>query len=126
MKPENGLDNILSLTGIDWDWKEDIDFDVEGTETSGFTAQNWAEVYPEQVTEIFPELPAAEPEIDEDGQPIEAAETEEIDNTGRTDGKLQINRNLNSQKFDADVVEAIKSLHSTIEALTARLDALEG
>ena len=106
IETRNGLDNILSLTGIDWDWKEDIDFDVEGAETSGFTAQNWAEVYPEQVSEVFPELPKPEPELDEDGQPIEAAEPvepEEIDNTGRTDGKLQINRNLNSQKFDADV-----------------------
>ena len=79
------------LNGVDWDYIEGEE--IEGADRSGFTAQNWQEVYPDQVTE------------DEDG-------------------RLQILRSIGCQVFDADVVEAIKSLNAKIEDLESQLASL--
>jgi hypothetical protein len=85
----DGLSNILALNGVDWDWKSGKG--IEGADTSGFTAQNWESVYPNDVEEI--------------------------------DGVKQIIRSIDTQVFDADLVEAIKAQQVQIESLLARIEA---
>jgi hypothetical protein len=87
----DGLSNILALNGVDWEWKEGEE--IEGADLSGFTAQNWESVYPDDVVEV--------------------------------DGVKQISRSIDTQVFDADLVEAIKAQQVQIEALLARIEVLE-
>ena len=88
----DGLNNILALNGVPWDWKPGKE--IKGADKSGFTAQNWATVYPEQVIE--------------------------------EDGVLKIFRSVDTQVFEADLVEAIKAQQEQINQLKQIIEQMTG
>ena len=102
VKTRDGINNILALNGVDWDWK-DPKAHGEDVPTSGFIAQNYREVYPDRV---------GTGDVDD---PFDSQHAD----------KLRITSIQGDKTFDADVVEAIKFLHAEVQELKLQREKSE-
>jgi hypothetical protein len=128
--PRNGIDNILALNGVDWNWITPADHD-ESAPRSGFLADNYQAVYPDKVAEKPCDMEVwkvanAGLLLGEDALTQEEFDAEamaECDGSTLHEGKLQIVSTMGDKTFDADLVESIKYLHAEMIELKDSLDS---
>ena len=113
-----GLDEILQLRPITYDWKDDVRPFPENTQTQyGLLAQEVEDVMPE----IVETAPSTHTVIDEEGN-----ETEE-DLGVMVDGSLvQNTKSYEERPLTYALINAVQELSTQISDLTARVESLEG
>ena len=113
-----GLDEILQLRPITYDWKDDVRPFPENTELNyGLLAQEVEEVMPA----IVDTAPSTHTVLDEEGN-----ETEE-DLGVMIDGTLiQNTKSYDERPLTYALINAVQELSEKVDSLTARIEVLEG
>ena len=114
INPVSGLSQLKKLNAITWDWDKPEYFSQD-QECIGFSAESYAEVFPESVSDYDPYLNIPDQEDDKKDK-----KTVEYFN-----GIKGIAKNITSLKMDALLVSAIQELANKNEQLEKRIAVLE-